>query len=106
MGYKWRPSKKKIQEFKQKMNNIEEFCKEHDIQSSYNNDSYYFEIKGQKYRVSNHTVEASNEHGAYLYHPNGREKDTIYIHASKTRLIEIYNDLVNGYELDGKGYRK
>lgn len=25
---------------------------------------------------------------------------------SKTRLIEIYNNLLNGVELDGRGFRK
>ena len=71
-----------------------------------------FEINGQKYRISNHSVEASNK-GAYneltgeltrgLYHPNGRLEDVIYIHASKTRIIEIYNNLKKGLKLDGRG---
>ena len=65
-----------------------------------NGDSYYFTINNQKYRVSNHTVEASNSAafdsttGTYkrsLYHPDGREDDTVYIHAGKTRIIEIFN---------------
>lgn len=34
------------------------------------------------------------------------EEDTVYIHASKTRIIQIYNDLKDGYELDGRGNRK
>ena len=63
--------------------------------------------------MSNHSVEASNAH-AYdsfgeqvrdVYHEVGREEDVKYIHASKTRIIEIYNDLLDGYELDGRGNR-
>ena len=68
----------------------------------------------KKYRVSNHSVEKSNA-TAYdelgrkvhpIYHEGGREEDTVYIHASKTRIIQIYNDLKAGYELDGRGNRK
>ena len=97
------------------MQEIDEFCAANGIVQSRLSDSYYFEINGQKYRVSNHSVEASNS-AAYddftyekkreVYHKNGREEDTIYIHAGKTRIIEIYTDLKNGYELDGRGNRK
>ena len=76
--------------------------------------SYYFTIDGQDYRVSNHSVEASNA-AAFdytlgvqrrdLYHAEGRKADTIYIHASKTRIIEIYTDLAAGRKLDGRGNR-
>ena len=108
----WRPSKSKAREFAQKMREIDDFCAENNIQQSSSGDSYYFEINGQKYRVSNHTVAASNR-GAYdeltgtnkreLYHPNGEEDDTIYITASKTRIMDIYNALKNGYKLDRRG---
>jgi hypothetical protein len=113
-GRKWRPSKTAKREFAQKMEEIDNFCREHNIRSSLSNDSYYFTINGQEYRVSNHSIESSNK-GAYdqlgnkireEYHPEGREEGVIYIHASKTRIIEIYNDLANGYKLDGKGIRK
>ena len=109
------PSKSAKREFAIKMKEIDEFCKENSIQASLSNDSYYFSINGQKYRVSNHSVETSNR-GAYdsltgeklrdLYHEHGREDDTIYIHAGKTRIMDIYTDLINGYELDGRGYRR
>lgn len=111
--FRWKPSKSKVREFAQKMDEIDEFCRAHGISQSSRSDSYYFEIKDQKYRVSNHTIEASNaaafdENGEQvreLYHEEGRQEDTIYIHASKTRLIEIYNDLAAGYKLDGNGRR-
>ena len=92
-GYRYKPSKTKIREYAEKMDRIDDFCRENNISKSANSDSYYFEINGQKYRVSNHSVESSNR-GAYeegtheqireLYHPEGREKDTIYIHAGRT----------------------
>ena len=112
---KWKPSKTAAKEFAQKMGEIENFCKEHNIHASRNSDSYYFAINGKKYRVSNHSIEASNsaafdtitgQRKREFYHEGGRKDDVIYIHASKTRLVEIYNDLAAGYELDGRGNRK
>lgn len=111
-GYRYKPSKTKIREYAEKMDRIDDFCSKNNISRSANSDSYYFELNGQKYRVSNHSVESSNR-GAYeegtheqireLYHPEGREKDTIYIHAGKTRIMEIYENLKAGKELDGRG---
>ena len=108
-------SKTAKREFAEKMREVDRFCVENNIEMSFSNDSYYFRINGQKYRVSNHTVAASNR-GAYdretgeqireLYHPDGEEKDTIYITASKTRIIDIYTDLKAGYTLDRRGRRK
>jgi hypothetical protein len=97
------------------MDEIADFCRENGIQQSYNGDSYYFKLNGIQYRVSNHSVEASNaaafdtitgEQRRDVYHRDGRESNTVYIHASKTRIIEIYNDLKAGYDLDGRGNRK
>lgn len=114
MGYRWKPSKSKAKEFALLMNEIDEFCAKNGINNSSTNDSYYFRINGKKYRVSNHSVEKSNA-TAYdelgrkvhaIYHEGGREEDTVYIRASKTRIIQIYNDLKAGYELDGRGNRK
>lgn len=115
MAYRWKPSKTAKANFAKKMNDVDAFCEEHGISQSFSSDSYYFSIGGKNYRVSNHSVEASNRHAfdpltgekrRELYHPDGREDDVIYIHAGKTRIIEIYTDLMNGYELDGKGNRK
>ena len=113
-GYKWKPSKTAAREFARKMDEIADFCESHGIHQSARGDSYYFMIGGVEYRVSNHSIEASNRH-AYdeetgeqireLYHEGGRRDDVVYIHASKTRIIEIYNDLLNGYKLDGRGNR-
>lgn len=115
MGYgrRWKPSKTAAREFAKEMEEIREFCDKNDIGCSKSMDSYYFTIDGKDYRVSNHSVEASNR-GAYddfgnqlreKYHKGGRKEEVTYIHAGKTRIEEIYNDLVHGYELDGRGNR-
>lgn len=100
MGYRrWKPSKKAAREFAQTMQEIESFCIENGISQSTRGDSYYFTVNGQSYRVSNHSPESSPYH-------NGRDDDVKYIHASKTRIREIYNNLKEGYELDGRGFIK
>ena len=114
MNYKKTFSKNYKREFAQTMEKIRVFCHENGIQYSATMDSYYFSVDGQAYRVSNHSVEASNQaarnaQGDFLrdeYHPGGRRENVVYIHAGKTRIIEIYKDIVNGYELDGRGNRK
>lgn len=114
MSYHWKPNATAKREFACKMQEIENFCKMKGIEHSKSNDSYYFAINGQKYRVSNHSIESSNNR-AYndlneqiraKYHNDTRDEDTIYIHASKTRIIEIYNLLKQGYILNGKGHIK
>ena len=108
---RWRPSRTKAREFAEKMDKIQRFCNEHDIDYSASMDSFYFEINGQKYRVSNHTVAQSNR-GAYdevngrkrgLYHPEGERDDTVYITASKTRIVDVYEALKEGKVLDRRG---
>lgn len=115
MAYgKWKPSRAAAREYAAKMDEVSAFCAAHGIEQSARGDSYYFTLNGQKYRVSNHTIEASNaaavdpltgEQRRGLYHADGRRDDTVYIHAGKTRIIQIYEDLKAGYELDGKGNR-
>lgn len=110
----YKPSRAKRTQFAQEMKEIEDFCTKNNIIASRNNDSYYFTLNDISYRVSNHTIEASNkaafdiDTGMYkrdLYHETERKDDTVYIHAGKTRIMDIYNDLKTGYKLDGKGYR-
>lgn len=110
---KWKPSKTAAKAFAQKMAEIEQFCHDNGIHQSRTGDSYYFYMNGKQYRVSNHSVEASNSR-AYdalgnqvreKYHADERNAETVYIHASKTRIIEIYTDLMNGWKLDGHGNR-
>lgn len=110
-GRKWKPSKSKAREFAKTMSEIEEFCVENNIGYSKNSDSYYFCVNGQEYRVSNHTVAASNR-GAFnefgeqireLYHPDGEEDGIIYITAGKTRIREIYEAAKAGKKMDRRG---
>jgi len=95
----------------QQMREVEEFCKAHEINRSRSGDSYYFELGGQTYRVSNHTVEQSDS-GMYGFDFDGSEKTRASYHAtrpdveitaSKTRIIEIYNALAVGKKLDSRG---
>lgn len=60
----WKPSKTAKREFAEKMREIEDFCAKNGIHSSLSNDSYYFTVDGINYRISNHSVEASNR-GAF-----------------------------------------
>ena len=107
----YKPSRTKRTQFAKEM---KDFCTKNNIIASRNNDSYYFTLNDISYRVSNHTIEASNkaafdiDTGMYkrdLYHETERKDDTVYIHAGKTRIMDIYNDLKAGYKLNGKGYR-
>ena len=110
-GFKKSFSREAKRDFARKMNEIEDYCLDHGISRSRSSDSYYFTVAGQSYRVSNHSVEASNlaardDFGHLtreLYHPGGRDPEVVYIHASKTRLIEIHQALLSGKKLDGHG---
>ena len=101
----WKPSKAKAREFAQTMNEVADFCEENGISQSSTSDSYYFTLNGQKYRVSNHTIFASNYNSGQDYHDLS-DTSEIQITAGKTRIIQVYNDLKAGYELDKRGYRK
>lgn len=113
-GRKWKPSKTAAKEFAKQMDEIDKFCQENNINQSKSSDSYYFTLNGQEYRVSNHTIAASNAHAFNMfgeqirekYHPEFEDDDVVYITAGKTRIIEIYNDLKAGYKLDRRGNRK
>lgn len=99
MGYYrgWQPSKAAKYAFISEMRMIEDFLREHpDISASSSRDSYYFSDGTTTYRVSNHSPESSPYH-------DGREKGTRYIHASKTRIINIYTAIMDGKRVDGHG---
>ena len=102
-GRRFKPSRAAAKAFAETMHEIDIFCTENGIIQSSSSDSYYFTIDEQSYRVSNHSVEASRYHSHGKYHEEGRKDDTIYIHASKTRIIEIYTALQAGKKLDGRG---
>jgi hypothetical protein len=113
---KWKPSKAASNDFVEQMNKIREFCKINEINISSNNDSYYFTHNNINYRVSNHTIAASDrgmfreENGEFVkirdsYHESDTS-NTVYITAGTTRIIEIYNAIKDGLTLNKRGYVK
>lgn len=115
MGYKYKPSKAQKAAYVDQLKNLETFCTNNNIQRSTRGDSFYFTIDGKNYRVSNHTVAASDT-GMYRQAFNGevikvRESyhpaidDKVCITAGKTRIEQIYNDLKAGFTLNKRGYR-
>jgi hypothetical protein len=106
--YKKSFSKTAKREFAEKMSEIQNYCDNNAINYSCSMDSFYFEIDGQKYRVSNHTVKASNakafnefgEKIRELYHKDDEGYNCIF--ASKTRLIEIHKKLKSGITVNAK----
>lgn len=112
MGYRWKPSRTAAREFARTMDEIRDFCDANGIDYSASMDSYYFTIDGERYRVSNHTVAASNR-GAYdevtgerrreRYHEPDEYDRQHEITAGKTRIREIYAALKAGKRIDKRG---
>lgn len=109
-------SKSAKREFAEKIQKIKEFCDSNSIGYSRGMNSFYFKINAKSIRVSNHTIKASDKGCFYEDIYNGEnikirdsyhkdKKYDIEISASKTRIIEIYNDLKAGYKLNKKGKR-
>lgn len=111
MARKWKPSRTKAKEFAVEMEEIRKFCDKHRINYSRSMDSYYFYIDDVQYRVSNHTMEASNkkavnwlgEQVREKYHNDDAFENLVCITASKVRIIEIYNNLKAGKKLNKRG---
>ena len=104
MPTKWKPSKEEAKAFAIKMAEIKAFCEEFNIIKNYKEDTYYFELNGNMYRVSNSSSplavdydEFGNKIKYYEY------EGVILIQASKTRIMDIYMNLKNGEQLDSKG---
>ena len=105
-------SRTKAREYAQKMEEIEDFCRDNGISASSRLDSFYFTLNGTKYRVSNHTLQASDrgmrdsltgEKIRESYHSH--DDDLVCFTAGKTRIEQVYNDLKAGHELDKRGFR-
>jgi hypothetical protein len=105
-------SRTKAREYAQKMEEIEDFCRNNGISASRNLDSFYFTVNNIKYRVSNHTIQASNrgmrdsltgERLRESYHKH--DDDLVCITAGKTRIEQVYNDIQAGHKLDKRGFR-
>ena len=82
-------SGKQRREFALRMKRIDEFCKRHHILKSRGSDAYFFAINGRSYVIANRRRKV----------PQG----TIFILASKTRIMKIYEDLACGIQLDVRG---
>jgi len=98
--------------YDEEMHDIQVFCKKHHIITDKNHNSYYFKLNGQKYRVSNHTIDESNKRAfnrfngrqfREIYHPEGEDPNVVYIIAGKRKIKRIYNDLRMGRKLDKRG---
>ena len=84
-------SKRRKKEFANLMNEIDEFCELHHILQSKGSDAYFFSIGDTPYVVANRSRSV----------PEG----TRFILASKTRIMQIYEDLCLGLQLDYRGYK-
>jgi len=100
---------------------LNRFCLANGIKRSKKGVSFYFEIDGKKYRVSDHTIEESKQGqllkaqmGTVLtgrdivpnyYHNEEKDEGVIQIDAPKNRLIQIYKDIQSGYQVDREGKR-
>lgn len=92
-------SKTEKREYAEKMRAIEDFCDENGIDIA-ESGSCYFILNGKKYRVSNH--KSIHPESYYKFNQSARIPD-VDIRASRLRIVEIYNNLLNGFELDGRG---
>lgn len=95
------PSHKRT-EFRRKISEIKNFCKENNITYSGFNypNIYHFTLNGIEYCVSNSDFthrSCDDKHDS---------DKTVLISAGRTRIIDIYKDLKAGYKLDKRGFRQ
>jgi len=88
----YRLTKRRKRDFALLMDEIDTFCKSHQIYQGRGSDSYYFSIRGKPYVIANRKKEV----------PEG----TTFLLASKTRIMKIYEDLLEGKDLDYRGSEK
>ena len=107
---RYKPSRARAREFARQMDEIRDYCDSHGIDYSRSMDSYYFTIRGERYRVSNHT-QAASDRGMYSwdgtklrdsYHTTRFDREH-EITAGKTRIISIHQALLAGKKLDKRG---
>lgn len=88
---------------------IDEFCMEHGITRSASGKSYYFRIRGRRYRVSDH-FRWQSDCGMYdqvgnkireSYKKEGIEEREI--RCGKTKIIQVYNALKAGKTVNEHG---
>ena len=95
-----------------KMKEITKFCLKNNIQVGTNHNSYTFSLNGKNYIVSNFGTDDFKKYITKLANQGVKqavrylqilEKEIISIQASKLRIMEIYNDLKAGKQLDKNG---
>ena len=95
-----------------KMKEITRFCLKNNIQIGTNHNSYTFSLNGKNYIVSNFGTDDFKKYITKLANQGIKEaarylqileKEIISIQASKLRIMEIYNDLKAGKQLDKNG---
>ena len=114
LGIKAQNSYNKI-EFVPKIDEIDEFCSKNGILHYPWDDSYFFTVNGKECRVCDYT-KFFPSHNNYDFNCKKLPPDRLFygkrgeydvdIIAGRTRLVQIYNDLKAGYDLDRRGFRK
>ena len=105
-------SNEEKRDFAIKMKEITRFCLKNNIQIGTNHNSYTFSLNGKNYIVSNFGTDDFKKYITKLANQGIKEatrylqileKEIISIQASKLRIMEIYNDLKAGKQLDKNG---
>lgn len=105
-------SNEEKRDFAIKMKEITKFCFKNNIQIGTNHNSYTFSLNGKNYIVSNFGTDDFKKYIAKLANQGVKEavrylqileKEIVSIQASKLRIMEIYNDLKAGKQLDKNG---
>ncbi len=84
------------EEFIDFLQEVEEYCYRNNIVSC--TPSYYFTVRGKRYRVSNHSLSERN-----VKHKSKGAKDCYSIVASAFDLIPIHKALLAGKKVDVRG---
>ena len=105
-------SNEEKRDFAIKMKEITKFCLKNNINVGTNHNSYTFSLNGKNYIVSNFGTDDFKKYITKLANQGVKqairylqilEKEIISIQASKLRIMEIYNDLKAGKQLDKNG---
>lgn len=105
-------SNEEKRDFAIKIKEITRFCLKNNIQIGTNHNSYTFSLNGKNYIVSNFGTDDFKKYITKLANQGVKEatrylqileKEIISIRASKLRVMEIYNDLKAGKQLDKHG---
>jgi hypothetical protein len=106
--YKYITSPEGKKALEEENSKIAKFCEEHNI--TWAKQEFFFELFGLSFRVSRFGPKVSgaislHEKLLCLENTSVDKSDVIHIKGAKKDIIRIYNDLVNGIELDYDGSR-